>query len=250
MKHIIITGASRGFGESIARKSASQDTTLHLIARSEMTQLQSDLESDGAEVITYQADLTKTEGTDAWFAKVADHIAKEQAEAIILYNNAGMLYPMGPIGKYDMQDYRKNLEVNFVAALLVGHQFIHHFDEYPCVKRIINISSGAALNPYHGWSHYCSTKAGLDMFTRCISLEQQEKEYPVEAFSFSPGPLDTKMQDEIRDTTPDDFANVDKFVSMKKQNILGDPDEVAGILHKIAWKDDFPDGQILDIRDI
>ena len=250
MKHIIITGASRGFGEHIARISAADDTTLHLVARSNMDSLKSELSENGAEVLTYKADLTKTEDTDKWFSQIVRNIQSGDPDAIILYNNAGMLYPMGPIGKHDMQDYRKNLELNFVAALLVGHQFIQHFRDYEITKRIINISSGAANNPYNGWSHYCSTKAGLDMFTRCISLEQQDTEFPVEALSFSPGPLDTQMQDEIRDTSPEDFANVDKFISLKEQNMLGDPEKVAGVLHDLVWSKDFPNGKILDIMDV
>lgn len=250
MKHIIITGASRGFGTSVANASAESGTRLHLVARSDMTDLKSELEQKGAEVTTYTADLSKTENSEAWFSEVAENIERESAEAVILYNNAGMLHPIGPIGKYSASDYRKNLEINFVAALMAGHLFVQSFGDYPCIKRVINISSGAARNPYHGWSHYCSTKAGLDMFTRCLSLEQKEQAYPVEALSFSPGPIDTGMQDEIRAKSKDDFANVDKFISLKQSGNLGDPDEAAGVLHKLVWKKDFPDGQILDIMDL
>lgn len=250
MKHVIITGASRGFGESIAKKSAENGTTLHLVARSDMSGLKGELQQNGATVITYSADLSKTEACESWFSKVVRNIDQNSAEAIVLYNNAGMLYPMGPIGKHNTSDYHTNLEVNFVAALLIGHLFVQHFGDAPCTKRIVNISSGAAKNPYHGWSHYCSTKAGLDMFTRCLSLEQQDAAHPVEVFSFSPGPLDTEMQDEIRDTSKEDFANVDKFISLKNSGNLGDPDEVAGVLHELVWKKDFPDGQILDIMEL
>ena len=250
MKHVIITGASRGFGKSIAMASADSETTLHLVARSDMSDLKSDLSQKSSKVITYSADLSETESCESWFSKVVRNIDQDSAEAIVLYNNAGMLYPMGPIGKHSTKDYRTNLEVNFVAALLVGHLFVQHFEDTPCTKRIVNISSGAAKNPYHGWSHYCSTKAGLDMFTRCLSLEQQKSKFPVEVFSFSPGPLDTQMQDEIRDTSKDDFANVDKFISLKNSGNLGDPDKVAGVLHDLVWKKDFPDGKILDIMEL
>ena len=65
-------------------------------------------------------------------------------------------------------------------------------------KRILNISSGAGRNPYEGWGAYCTTKAGLDHFSRVVAMEQANEQYPVEIVSIAPGIIDTDMQATIR----------------------------------------------------
>ncbi|MFN2373233.1 MAG: SDR family NAD(P)-dependent oxidoreductase, partial [Cyclonatronaceae bacterium] len=61
MNHIIITGPTRGIGYHLAKKLAGNDTTLHLVARSDMDDLKAELLREGGEVFAYRADLTQTE---------------------------------------------------------------------------------------------------------------------------------------------------------------------------------------------
>ncbi len=71
--------------------------------------------------------------------------------------------------------------------MLLSSAFIKHTKDWNVDKRIINISSGAAQNPYFGWAAYCTTKAGVNMLTKCIALEETDKKYPVKVISFAPG---------------------------------------------------------------
>ena len=66
------------------------------------------------------------------------------------------------------------------------------------MKRVVSISSGAGKKPYPGWGAYCTAKAGLDMLTRCVGVEQMNQPHPVEIYSIAPGVVDTDMQREIR----------------------------------------------------
>ena len=80
--------------------------------------------------------------------------------------------------------------------MLLMDAFVPHPKELACPKLVVNISSGAAKRPIEGWSAYCSAKAGLDMATRTLALEQSRETNPVRVLSFAPGIVDTRMQEE------------------------------------------------------
>ena len=249
-KHIVITGASKGFGRDLALELAERETVLYLIARSDMSDLVLEVESRGALVHTFTRDLTDPDGYDELMQEIASRIPQEKTGFLGLVNNAGMLDPMGPAGKYDLATYRKNLELNFVSPLLLTHAFLGQFQEYSMVKRVVMISSGAAKKPYFGWSHYCSTKAGVDMFTRTVGVEQEQQRHPVEIMAFNPGRIETSMQEIIRDTSEEDFPMVANFIDAWKEGKIGDSREVAGRLVRQMLAEHFPSGEVLSHRDL
>ncbi|MEX2632886.1 MAG: (S)-benzoin forming benzil reductase [Balneolales bacterium] len=245
MKHIIITGASKGFGLSLVRKMIGTGQCYHLIARSDMDELTNEINQQGETVFKYKFDLTETDKIEGLMKTITSRIDPERTNFIALINNAGMLEPIGPMGKYDAETYHKNLQVNFTAPAMLSHCFIQNFQMLKAKKRIIMISSGAAHNPYYGWSHYCSTKAGVDMLTKCIALEQSKAEHPVHCISFNPGRMETDMQKEIRSVSEEDFKLVGEFIRAKNQGELGNPDVIAGMLADQLFADKFPNGRIL-----
>src|SRR5699024_12423702 len=83
-----------------------------------------------------------------------------------------------------------------------------------------NISSGAADRPMYGWSAYCSSKASIDMYTKKLALEQKALGTNHKVFAFSPGIMDTEMQEKISSSRPKQFANVDKVKDNHEQNLL------------------------------
>jgi benzil reductase ((S)-benzoin forming) len=115
-------------------------------------------------------------------------------------------------------------------------------------KRILNISSGAANNPYYGWSAYCTAKAGLDMLTRCVATEQEKQPYPVEIMSVAPGVIDTDMQTIIRDTTDEQFSLRKKFIDLKEKGQLIAPNLAGKKLVDLLFSRNFKSGDISDIR--
>ncbi len=249
-RHIIITGASRGFGRDLAIHLAENGTVLHLIARSEMSDLVLELEARGAKIHTWNQDLTDTGKLHHLMSDIAACIPQRDVGYLALVNNAGMLEPMGPVGKYDYETYRLNLELNFVAPLMLSHAFLEFFQDAESVKRIVMISSGAAEKPYHGWSHYCSTKAGVDMFVRTVGIEQNSKRYPVEIMAFNPGRISTDMQETIRNTSEEDFPMVHDFISAWKDGKVRDSGKVAERLAGLMLAEFFPTGEILSYRDL
>jgi len=61
---------------------------------------------------------------------------------------------------------------------------------------VITISSGAASSPIEGWAHYCASKAGAAMLTRCLDREYSSQ--GIRAMGLSPGTVATDMQREIK----------------------------------------------------
>lgn len=245
MKQFVITGASRGFGRYLAESLAGSNTMFHLIARSSLKEVAAVLEQKGSKVIIHHADLTETHKLSSLNHDIFKKIDEKQTEFIALINNAGMLEPVGPVGKYDPETYRKSLEVNFTAPLLLTHLFVHAVQEWDCRKQVVMISSGAALKAYYGWSNYCSTKAGLNRFTETLALEQEGFPHPIEAFAFNPGRIDTQMQDIIREQSADDFPLVDDFIRSKEKGHLGDPAKIAAKLVRLMNDGNIPAGKMV-----
>jgi NAD(P)-dependent dehydrogenase (short-subunit alcohol dehydrogenase family) len=97
-----------------------------------------------------------------------------------------------------------------------------------------NISSGAALYGYGGWTLYCAAKAGLENFIRALATEQKMEAHPFIAVNINPGVMDTEMQALIRATSAADFPDVGRFVHRKEQGELALPDGVAAAIMRIV----------------
>jgi len=131
--------------------------------------------------------------------------------------------------------------------MLITSCFIKLSKHLETVKRIINISSGAAKFPYYGWSSYCTGKAGIDMFTQCIATEQQKQKYPVEIMSVAPGIIDTQMQETIRNTPEEKFIHKKKFIEYKEKGHLKSPSDAGKSIKELLLSDKFQSGKIIDL---
>lgn len=94
----------------------------------------------------------------------------------------------------------------------------------------MNIGSGAAYNEYDGWSMYCSTKAGLSMFSRTVHLESKMGKANCKIVDLSPGIIDTGMQDEIRSRKASDFSQLERFVEYKQNGDLQSADYTSELI--------------------
>lgn len=147
--------------------------------------------------------------------------------AVHLINNAGMLGEVNTLDKLNLEALEDVISVNYTSAMLLCTKFIQKYQDLPLTKTIINISSGAATGAYASWSNYCASKAALEMFSKCIVLEQKDKELPIYCFSIAPGVVDTNMQKQIRSTSIENFAMLPKFEELHRDNKLYSPVIVA-----------------------
>ena len=93
-------------------------------------------------------------------------------------------------------------------------------------SRVLNISSGLAHFAFAGAGAYSVSKAGLHMLYQIWNEEFAAR--GILAGSVQPGIVDTEMQDTLR--SDKDFINQSFFLSLKQENKLTSPDEVAKVL--------------------
>src|SRR5690606_34498338 len=141
-------------------------------------------------------DLTCTEQIEPELLKIFDLLNKEKITKITLINNAGTLGQIGPLETLETTAIAQAIKLNVTAPLICSAMFVRYTNDWHAQKSIINITSGAALKPYFGWSAYCSSKAAINMFTQVLAAEQQEVKNGIKILAVAPGVVDTDMQSE------------------------------------------------------
>ncbi len=198
----------------------------------------------------YTYDLSGAGRIGKLMKKIFGDIDLPQAESVSLVNNAGILEPVRPLQRCSPEELDGNIRINLTAPMVITSLFIRMTKDMTVPKRVLNITSGAGRNPYHGWSAYCASKAGINMLTQCAALEQSREKYPVRVIAFSPGPVDTKMQGIIRSSDADDFPERGKFIDYQEAGGLLSADRAAEALLKVLGDEKFANGSIISIRDI
>ncbi len=248
MKYFIITGASKGLGEGLALELLDENHHLICIARTESEKLQQLAAAKNCRISFIHFDLSASHDIPHLVDTLFETVNLKAAEGMYLVNNAGVIKPVGRTENCPTDEVDLHMRVNLIAPMLLTAGFIKHTKDLPVVKRILNISSGAAQFPYYGWGCYCTAKAGLEMFGRCVSEEQRDEQHPVETMAVAPGIIDTDMQDVIRSTDEREFIHREKFVAFKENGQLIPPALAGKKLAHLLLSSDFKDGQSIDIR--
>ncbi|CAH0347113.1 (S)-benzoin forming benzil reductase [Bacillus sp. CECT 9360] len=248
MKTYIITGSSKGLGEAISEQCFQKGNHCILVARSTNEELVEKAKHHGIKVSSISADLSKTEELPALIERIFTEIG--ETDELYLINNAGVIEPIKPVGQLEQEKMEISMKVNYLAPVMLSNAFIERTKDFNGKKIIVNVSSGAALRPIHGWSAYCSTKAALEMFTRTAGLEQQKEKSPVTIVSFSPGIMDTEMQANIRTADEKDFADATTFQSYKDKGMLRTPQVVAEKLLNLLQQEVLENGRFYDIKEL
>ncbi|SMO36779.1 NADP-dependent 3-hydroxy acid dehydrogenase YdfG [Thalassovita litoralis] len=189
-KTVLITGASRGIGESAARLFAKAGANVALMARSG-DRIRNIAAEIGANAMTITGDVSKWGDVE----RAVQACVQSFGGLDILINNAGVIEPISPLISADPAGWGAAMDINLKGP------FYGIRAAAPVMKAagggtIITISSGAAHNPLEGWSHYCSGKAGASMLTRCADLELRGAGLRI--MGLSPGTVATQMQREIK----------------------------------------------------
>lgn len=244
MRHIIITGASRGLGAALARTLLSPETSLFCVSRSPNEELIAESSEAGVPLHWIQADLAETLSIEAFMGSIADRVGVDEPETIALVNNAAVLTPLGAIGTGTADELQEAVHVNLTAPMILTHSFVRHFGSHRCRRTVINVSSGAGSSPMPGLSTYSTTKAALNMFTRAAAEEHgsDDPKAPFRFYAVSPGTVDTDMQEALRSAGPTLLPNHDMYVEWKKSGTLVDPAMAARAVARLIDRDDIPNG--------
>ncbi|XP_010876265.2 sepiapterin reductase a [Esox lucius] len=253
----IITGASKGFGRTIAKEISlllKPRSVLVLAARScdKLRELQADLTSSDvgkAGLVTrcVVADLATQEGVES-VVRAAKEFSIEDMDHLILFNNSGSL---GDVSCYtqsftNMAEVDSYLSFNVSSALCLTARLLQAFPRQHGLRRcVVNVSSLCALQPFPSWVLYCTGKAAREMMFRVLAEEEPD----VRVLNYAPGPLDTDMQVVARGSTADPEIRM-SFLSMHSQGQLLTCEESCAKLMKVLLEDGYPSGAHLDFYDL
>lgn len=190
-KTVMITGASRGIGAAAARLFAEAGANVVLLARS------ADAVADLAgEIGPEQALAVPCDVSRYWEVEAAVKAAVETFGSLdVLINNAGAVEPISHLASAEPDGWDQVIDIN-LKGVFHGMRAAAPVMMAQGGGTILTISSGAAHGPVEAWSHYCASKAGAAMLTRC--LDKENRADGIRAMGLSPGTVATQMQREIK----------------------------------------------------
>lgn len=180
----LITGASSGIGQDMARYLAAKGYDLILVARrkSNLNNLKKEL-STNVKVIPF--DLTEMDNLEQLY----NEVSKENIDVLI--NNAGFGL-MGEFSETDLDTELKMIDLNIRAVHYLTKKFINDF-----IKRdygyILNVASSAAFMAGPKLSTYYATKNYVCRLTEAIYQELKMNNSNVHISALCPGPVDTEF---------------------------------------------------------
>lgn len=164
----VITGASRGLGETLARFLAGQGYHLILNARggASLDAVVRSLDGYNVEVKAVAGDVA-----DASTRRAIAQLARSFGGVDVLVNNASILgvSPLVPLVQHPIDSFDSLFRINVTAPLALIQELL------PLLKQskgiVVNISSDAAQGGYETWGGYGSTKAALDLISKTLANE-------------------------------------------------------------------------------
>ncbi len=189
-KTVLITGASRGIGESAAREFAQAGANVVLTARSGGA-----IEAIAADIGSQALAVTCDVADNSQVVAAVNAAVEKFGGLDVLINNAGLIEPISHLDQSDPESWGQVIDVN-VKGVYYGMRAAMPVMEAAGGGSILTISSGAAHGPVEAWSHYCASKAAVNMLTRCVDKEAREK--GIRAIGLSPGTVATQMQRDIK----------------------------------------------------
>jgi len=249
----IITGGTGGLGRSISDAVLSAGGKLLFIARdyNRITEYENSLNEEKKKLFfKFHADLSKKLDIDRVKNYLIDLLSSSNdVVEIYLFNNASTIDPIALIDDVDFESISNALIINIASAyalssIVLGIQKSQSAHQI----NIINISSGVSINPVKGWSSYCISKAGLNMLSRCIAIENETSPMGVITLSINPGPINTEMQKKIRTADAENIPATKKFETMFSEGKLQHPNDVAKKIFKILEDNNYNSGDFIDFN--
>lgn len=211
-KTALITGATGGIGESIARALYAQGASVALSGRNEI-KLQALKEDLGDRAAVFPADLSEDDAIDTLIKVVEETFGQID----ILVNNAGLTRD-GLSMRMKDEDWQQVLDVNLTAPFKLA-QAVQRGMMKRRSGRIVNIASVVGVTGNPGQCNYVASKAGMIGWSKSMAAEVASRGITVNCIA--PGFIATAMTEALND---DQQAKINANIPSGR---MGTPDEIA-----------------------
>ncbi|MCS3805865.1 NAD(P)-dependent dehydrogenase (short-subunit alcohol dehydrogenase family) [Chromobacterium alkanivorans] len=250
MHAFIVTGASRGLGLALTEALLADGYRVAGLARGAVDALAALARRYPERLSAIDVDLSDAAAVAPAIAAAVEQLKPADCASLNLINNAGVVSPIAQAGHYPAEDVVRALAINLAAPMLATDALLRASAGLKARRRILNISSGAAAKPYPGWSVYCTTKAGLDHFSRSVAAEQAGQANAAQIVALYPGVVDTDMQASIRGSDAEQFPQKARFDALKADGELSTPAAAARRIVDHLLSPAFGLQAVVDIRNL
>jgi NAD(P)-dependent dehydrogenase (short-subunit alcohol dehydrogenase family) len=236
----VVTGGGRGIGRAIVRALTRAGADVALCARTtaEIEAVAAEVRALGRRAVVVSADVAERAQVQAFAAAVRGELGKVD----LLVNNAGGGVERNtPIAESDPARWWRAIEVNLHGTYLVTRELLALMGRG---GKIVNIGSGMGHEaPRGGNSSYNVAKAGVQMLTRCLSVELWPQ--GIDVNEVLPGPVANGLDPEARLAAAAREQQASPFTASER---LKHPDRVAELVLWLATRGaDGPTGQTFSL---
>lgn len=218
MKHVLVSGGSKGLGLAIVNTLLSSGYKVSACSRTKSPAMDH-LEQANSCFKWFAAEIGDAAQTQAFVDAACDWAQDSPLWGLV--NNAG-LAKEGILATFPNVESDTILQVNLHGALYLAREALRVFLKQNSPGRIVNISSIIGSRGYTGLAAYSASKAGLDGLTRALARENGRRQITVN--SVAPGYLETEMSSSLAQEKRTQIIN---RTPMKR---LGQVDDITPII--------------------
>ncbi len=221
-KTALVTGASQGIGEAIAKLLALQGARVVVAARNEekLRALAAYIDAGGGCARPLALDVSQPET----FGERLKSLPADFGEIDILVNNAGITAD-NLLARMSLDDWERVLRTNLTGAFALSKEVVRGMMKRRW-GRIVNVSSVVGMMGNAGQANYAASKAGLIGFTKSLARELGSRNITVNVVA--PGYVETAMTEALPEASKEALTG---SIALKR---LGTVDDVAAAVLFLA----------------